>query len=122
MKLFFTMLGVALLLATNLAQGQGGSDLLKQGQEVYENNCADCHRSNGEGLPVRFPALKGSAFVQGEAQPLINLILAGKKGMPAWAEHLKDQEMAAALTYIRNAWGNKAPAVTPEDVAAARKK
>ena len=113
---------MALLLAANLALSQGGGDLLKQGQEVYENNCADCHRSNGEGLAVKFPALKGSAFVQGEVKPVLTKVLFGERSMPAWAEHLNDQELAAVLTYIRNSWGNKAPAVKPEDVAAVRKK
>lgn len=126
MKGFFTLLGVAMLLAASLALGQGGGDFMKQGQEVYESNCADCHRTNGEGLAVKFPALKGSALVQGDPKPVLDTVVNGRKGrlgqMPAWAEHLNDQELAAALTYIRNAWGNKAPAVKPEDVAGVRKK
>ncbi len=115
-----------LLLAATVSLGQGGADLVKQGQEVYEANCADCHRTNGEGLPVRFPALKGNVFVTGDFQPVIDLLLKGRKGklgqMPAWQEHLNDARIAAVITYIRNAWGNRAPPVKIEDVAAARKK
>jgi len=126
MKVFFTILSVALLLAASLALGQGGGDLLKQGQEVYENNCADCHRTNGEGLPVKFPALKGSALVMGDPKAVLDTVVHGRKGklgqMPAWQDFLNDAQIAAALSYIRNAWGNQAPAVKPEDVAAARKK
>jgi cytochrome c6 len=115
-----------LLLAANVALGQGGGDLMKQGQEIFDNNCADCHRSNGEGLPNKFPALKGNAFVQGNPQPVLGTVLNGRRGplghMPAWGSKLNDQEIAGVITYIRNAWGNKAPAIKPEDVTAARKK
>ncbi|MEJ5330413.1 MAG: cytochrome c [Desulfobaccales bacterium] len=115
-----------LALAAGLALAQNPPDLAAQGKKLYEDNCADCHRSSGEGLPVKFPALKGSAFVQGDPEPVIEILLNGRRGklgrMPAWREHFNDQEIAAVATYIRSAWGNKAPAVTPESVAAARKK
>jgi cytochrome c6 len=70
--------------------------------------------------------LKGNAFVTGDPQPVIDLLLNGRTGklgqMPAWKEHLDDARIAAAISYIRNAWGNRAPAIRKEDVAAARKK
>ena len=126
MKVFLSMLSVAVLLAANPALGQGPIDLVKQGQEVYENNCADCHRGNGEGLPVKFPALKGNAFVMGDPKPVLDTVVNGRKGklgqMPAWHEFLSDQEVAAVVSYIRNAWGNQAPAVSPETVAKIRGK
>ena len=117
---FWPAVLVAAFMVPNLVLAQSGGDLLKQGQEVYENNCSDCHRSNGEGLPVKFPALKGNVYVQGDPKPVIGTILNGRKGnlglMPAWKEHLDDDQIAAAISYIRNAWGNAAPAVKPEDV------
>jgi mono/diheme cytochrome c family protein len=126
MKAFITMLVAAVSLAAHPALAQEGGDLLKQGQAVYESNCADCHRSNGEGLPVKFPALKGNAFVMGDPQPVLDTVLHGRKGklgqMPAWQEFLNDGEVAAVVSYIRNAWGNQAPAVTPEAAAKIRKK
>jgi mono/diheme cytochrome c family protein len=119
------MLSVTVVLTANLALGRASGDLMKQGQEVYENNCSDCHRSNGEGLPVKFPALKGNAYVQGDPKAVIGTVLNGRKGdlgqMPAWKEQLDDNQIAAAISYIRNAWGNSAPTVKPEDVAALRK-
>lgn len=115
-----------LALAAGLALAQNPPDPAAQGKKLYEDNCASCHRSNGEGLPVRFPALKGSAFVQGDPEPVIEILLNGRRGkmgrMPAWRDRLSDGELAAVATYIRTAWGNQAPAVTPESVAAARKK
>lgn len=127
MKYLATILGVVLLLGAGLALGQtSGGDFLKQGQEVYESNCADCHRTNGEGLPVKFPSLKGSAFVMGDPKPVINVLVNGRKGklgqMPAWRDHLDDAQIAKVISYIRNAWGNKAPTIKPEDVAAVRQK
>jgi mono/diheme cytochrome c family protein len=126
MKSFVTLLSAALLLAANLALGQSHDELLKRGQEVYENNCADCHRTNGEGLAVKFPALKGNAFVLGDPKPVLDTVVHGRKGklgqMPAWKDLLDDAQIAGAVSYIRNAWGNQAPFVKPEDVAGARKR
>ena len=126
MKLLVAMLGVALVLASSLALGQDDGGLLKQGQEIFDNICADCHRLSGEGLPNKFPALKGNAFLQGDPQQVLHTVLNGRHGklgkMPAWKEKFNDQEIAAVVSYARNAWGNQAPAIKPEDVAAARQK
>jgi cbb3-type cytochrome c oxidase subunit III len=126
MKTWVPVIMLVLLLTANLVLGQGNEDLLKKGQEVYESNCADCHRTNGEGLPVKFPALKGNAFVTGDPKPVLDTVVNGRKGtmgqMPAWKEFLNDDQIAAAISYVRNAWGNKASTVKPEDVAAAKKK
>lgn len=120
MKAFVTGLAVGLILAAVPALAQGD-----KGQEIFEDNCAACHRSNGEGLPAKFPALKGNAFVMGDPKPVLDTVVHGRRGklgqMPAWGPKLTDQEIAAVVSYIRNAWGNKAPNIKPEDVAAARK-
>ena len=106
------------------AQGPGPDELLKQGQEVFGDICAQCHRLNGEGLPGTFPALNKNPFVVGDLKPVITTVLNGRKGklgqMPTWKDKLSDQEIAAAVTYIRHAWSNQAPGVTPAMVAALR--
>jgi cytochrome c6 len=126
MKFWVTIFSITLLLAPNLALGQSGGELVKQGQDVYEENCADCHRSNGEGLEVKFPALTGNTFVTGDPKPVIATVLNGRKGnlgqMPTWKDKLNDQQIAAAVTYIRQAWSNRAAPVTPAMVAAGRRK
>jgi cytochrome c oxidase subunit 2 len=126
MKFPVILFSITLLLAANLALGQSGGELVKQGQEVYEANCADCHRDNGEGLAVKFPALKGNTFVTGDPKPVIATVLNGLKGnlgqMPAWKDTLDDQQTAAVITYIRQAWSNRAATVTPAMVGAARGK
>jgi cytochrome c6 len=108
------------------AWAQGTGDLIKQGQEVFEENCALCHRSNGEGLPATFPALNKNPFVLGDPQPVIATVLNGRKGnlgaMPSWKDKLDNDQIAAVVTYLRQAWSNRAAAVTPAMVAATRGK
>ncbi|MFA5111828.1 MAG: cytochrome c, partial [Desulfobaccales bacterium] len=96
------------------------------GKGVFEDNCAQCHRANGQGLPGTFPALDGDPFVVGQPQPVIATVLNGRKGslgrMPAWKDGLDDRQIAAVVTYIRHAWSNRAAAVTPAMVGAVRGK
>jgi cbb3-type cytochrome c oxidase subunit III len=127
MNAFATLfLAAGLVLTAIPARGQGDKDLLKQGQEIFADNCAACHRANGEGLPAKFPALKGNPFVQGDPKPVLATVVHGRVGklgqMPAWGPKLTDQEIAAVVSYIRNAWSNKASIIHAEAVAAARKK
>ena len=95
-------------------------------RKFLRTNCAQCHRANGEGLPATFPALNKNPFVLGDPKPVIATVLNGRKGslgqMPAWKDKLDDQQIAAVVTYIRQAWSNRAAAVTPAMVAAGRGK
>ena len=124
MKNLVILLCMGLLGGAALAQGQGGA--AQRGQGVFEENCAQCHRSNGEGLPATFPALNQNPFVLGDPQPVIATVLNGRKGslgqMPGWQDKLDDEQAAAVVTYIRQAWSNRAAAVTAAMVAAAKGK
>lgn len=95
----------------------------QRGQKVYEANCTVCHQANGKGVPGAFPAVDGSAMVNGPKEAQINILLNGKNAMPAWKATLSDTEIAAVITYTRNNWSNKAAEniVQPSDVLAARK-
>jgi cytochrome c oxidase subunit 2 len=106
---------------TLAGQAMAQDDALAKGQAVFEDNCAACHRVSGLGLPPTFPALQGSALVQGEPAALIDVVLKGRKGlsaMPAWQGSLSSEEIAATLSYIRQAWGNQAGPISPEQVKA----
>jgi cytochrome c oxidase subunit 2 len=103
--------------------------LRARGEKVYNANCAACHQANGAGIPNAFPSLVNSKVVLGAKGDQIALVLIGRKGqfmatsvMPA-QNALSDTDIAAAITYSRNAWGNKAKddMVTPAEVKAARK-
>jgi len=96
-------------------------ELLEKGAEVYAANCVACHMAEGQGLEGLFPALKGSAIVNGPASEMIMQVLNGKNMMPAFKDLLNDVDIAAAITHERNSWGNTAAdTVQPSDIKAAR--
>ncbi|OQW69192.1 MAG: cytochrome c oxidase subunit II [Proteobacteria bacterium ST_bin12] len=107
-------------------------DLVAQGKGVYEKNCAVCHQVNGAGLPPAFPAMTGSKIALGPIfgadgkylkDSHLDRLLNGKGVMPAWKATLNDTEIAAVITYERQALGNAAtvdPIVQPAQVKAAR--
>ncbi len=107
------------------------------GKEIYgrDGYCQTCHGPDGAGLPAAgFPPLAGTDWVLGTTDRLIQVTLDGLVGpltvlgmeypghvpMTPFRNLLSDQEVAAVLTYVRNAFGNEAPVVLPEDVAAVR--
>lgn len=108
--------------------------LMHAGQAIYVDNCSACHSKAGTGLPGLFPPLKANPIVQAaDATAPIRLVLAGGKGaatdhvptgtaMPAFGWKLSDAEIVAVITYIRNSWGNAAPAVSVSAVHSARQK
>lgn len=100
------------------------ADLSARGEKVYAANCVACHQANGKGVAGAFPALEGSKLVLGKRDDHIAIMLNGKAGTAmASFKGLSDTELAAVITYARNAWGNKAEdnLVQPQAVKAARK-
>lgn len=83
-------------------------ELMSVGERVYQTACAACHMPNGEGLPGVFPALKGSDIALNNKPKHIDLVVNGVPGtaMPSFAKQLSMKEIAAVVTYERNAWGN----------------
>ncbi|MDP3181736.1 MAG: cytochrome c [Desulfobaccales bacterium] len=124
MKTVALFLSLIFLLGVALAQGQGPDELIQQSKDLFAANCADCHRLNGGGLPNKFPALNKNPYVLGDPGGVISTVLNGRQGnlgrMPSWKNKLDDQKIAAVVTYVRQAWANRAPAVTPAMVAAIR--
>ncbi|CAN5214149.1 cytochrome c oxidase subunit II [soil metagenome] len=99
------------------------ADLMKQGQATYNKTCAACHKDNGAGIPPVFPALKGSSVTVGNIVKHIQIVLKGvpNTAMQAFDNQLNDAELAAVITYERNAWGNNTgDAVQPSDIKAIR--
>lgn len=87
---------------------QSHEQLMANGSSVYLKNCVACHQIDGKGVVGNYPALRGSAKVTGGVDPLIGFLQAGTSKMPSFAK-LKDNELAAVITYIRNSpdIGNK---------------
>jgi len=93
---------------------------MDHGEEVYSSQCATCHQADGSGLAPAFPALAGSAIATGPISEHINIVLNGKEGtaMQAWGRMLSESDIAAALTYTRNAFGNETgDVVQPQTIA-----
>ncbi|HED17968.1 MAG TPA: cytochrome c oxidase subunit II, partial [Gammaproteobacteria bacterium] len=99
------------------------AELMERGKKVYTSNCAACHQAGGAGIPGTFPALKGSAIATGPKDAHMKLVMHGKSGtaMAAFASQLNDIDLAAVITYERNAWGNDiGDLVQPSEIKAAR--
>jgi len=101
------------------------SDELKaEGGKVYARSCAACHQANGQGLPGAFPAIAHGAITTGPLAGHIDIVMNGSKknpAMAAWKQQLSDLEIAAVITYERNAFGNTTgDIVQPSRIASAR--
>jgi len=124
--------GEAAVHATPASGGAAAAAEPVDGAAVFSGHCAACHQATGLGLPGVFPPLAGSEYVNGDPARLARLVLRGLTGpvtaagasvngaMPAWADQLKDAEIAAVLTYVRSHFGNGAAPVSVDAVAAAR--
>lgn len=96
-------------------------ELRERGEKVYLASCAACHQPNGQGVPGLFPALSGSKMVTGPKQAQIDIVVHGKPGtaMAPFGKQLSPIEIAAVITYTRNAWANKTgEVIQPKEVAA----
>jgi cytochrome c oxidase subunit 2 len=108
--------------AANVDKTWSKEDLMDKGQGLYNSKCGACHQINGKGLPPAFPALAGSPVATGPIEGHLGIVLNGRPGtaMVAW-NALNDLEIAAIVTYERNAFGNDTgDVVQPRDVKAAR--
>ena len=104
-----------------------------KGKKTYDRVCSPCHSADAKGIPTFSPALSGSKIVLGPSNNLIRVLLKGsaelksypghnnKNEMPSQAD-LKDRRIANLLTYIRSNFGNKAPAITADEVKLVRAK
>jgi mono/diheme cytochrome c family protein len=106
------------------------------GQKIYfrEGHCVTCHQANGKGLDPAFPSLENSPWVKGDSNRLIKLAMYGLMGpleingkkydgqvpMTPFGGMLKDDEMAAVLTFVRNSFGNQAHPIQPAQVKTIR--
>jgi mono/diheme cytochrome c family protein len=98
-----------------------GASAQAAGQSLFNDNCSACHERTGLGVKGAFPPLAGNKLVQGPPAVAAATVLVGRGGMPSFKSDFTDAQLAAILTYVRASWGNKAPAVTPAQVATARK-
>lgn len=107
---------------------------MQTGAAIYTDTCKACHTAVGTGISTIFPRLAGSQIVQqSDPTTLVRVVVQGSKSavtggdltgpaMPSLGWRLSDEQVANVVTYIRNAWGNRAGRVSASDVAAIKKK
>ena len=117
---------------TSNIPGSESSLLVALGKTIYDNQCAVCHGAEGLGKPPNFPPLAGNQSIQmGSAVNPIRMVLNGgyppgtsgnpmPYGMPPFAQSLSDDEVAAVVSYIRTAWGNRGTPVSASDANSLR--
>jgi mono/diheme cytochrome c family protein len=105
---------------------------MASGKSVYDHYCIACHEADGSSSPGVYPPLDGNALLQSaDPSSTLRVILDGAQTvttprapnagqMPAYARQFSDEEVADVTTYIRNTFGNSAPAVSAEQVKKAR--
>jgi cytochrome c oxidase subunit 2 len=99
------------------------AELMPIGEEVFLRECAECHEPDGLGQGKTYPALAGGEIPTGPLAAHIDRVMNGKANteMKAWAPQLSDRELAAVITYERNAWGNSSgDVVQPRTIYEAR--
>jgi mono/diheme cytochrome c family protein len=111
---------------------RAAGSVLSRGGKLYEDHCASCHGSKGEGVPGAYPPLAGNrAVTLPVTSNLVQVVLNGgfppatrghprPFGMPPFATQLSDGDVAAVITFLRSSWGNKAAPVSELDVARQR--
>jgi nitrite reductase (NO-forming) len=104
---------------------------MELGKRLFSTICASCHQANGQGIPGRFPPLAGSDLLNGDKHRAIKIVINGLQGevvvngrrfnnsMPKFP--LSDQDVASALTYVYNSFGNSGKDVTPGEVSLVRR-
>lgn len=137
MKKLLHTLAISSTLASSVGHAGDASlqEQIQRGQATYMMVCFACHQPTGLGMPNMFPPLAGSDWVNSpKPDRIIRMVLQGYTGpitvngkpftsiaplMPPQAA-LTDQQIADVLTFVRSSWGNKADAVSPDQVAAIR--
>ena len=113
------------------AQGAVAGDPIAMGKRVFDTTCIACHQATGLGVPGQYPPLAGSEWAQGPEERVIRIVLHGLNGpikvegkecnnVMAPLGALRDDQIANAISYVRNSWGNKASIVTADAVAKIR--
>jgi mono/diheme cytochrome c family protein len=129
-------------IATYIKDVNGGSaptaskpddNVMAAGKAIYADSCSACHQADGKGVPRMFPPLRHDVNAQQQdPTTVVRVILQGARtaatdkrptpfAMPAYDWKLNDKQVAAVASYVRNAWGNSAPAVTADQVQSLRK-
>lgn len=122
--------GAAQGVMPQFSSAQSKAERLESGKHLFSTICAACHQPGGQGIPGRFPPLAGSDFLNSDKHRAIRVVINGLQGeltvngrkfnnsMPRFP--LSDNDIASALTYVYNSFGNSGKEVSAQEVSAAR--
>ena len=113
-----SLVGAGIVAALGLAAAE--PPVVADPGQDFQVSCAACHLPTGRGVPPIFPALDGNALVNGDPAALVEVVLAGRNGMPSFRNDLTDQQLAAVISYVRGSWSNNKPPVNAEYIAKIR--
>ncbi len=111
-------------------QPRSPQERIQLGQKLFANICSACHQPNAQGIPDKFPPLAASDFLNADKSRAIKVLINGRQGqivvnhrtfnnsMPSFP--LGDEDIANALTFVYNSFGNSGKVVTPDEVHALR--
>ncbi len=109
----------AAVYASTIGKQWSHAELMEKGEKVYQISCAGCHQPSGDGIAGVFPAVNGSAIVNGPADGHIGILINGVAGsaMQSFADQLSEVDIAAVIHYKRHSWGNNVgDLIQPADV------
>jgi len=132
--LFFTGIAFSLTVTLSSFKPQNKFDLkasIERGKEIYTTHCVFCHMAEGQGVEGAFPPVAKADYLMADKKRSIEQVINGATGEMTVngkvyngemkSTGLSDEEVSDVLNYIRNSFGNKGDAVTPEEVKKARK-
>ena len=86
------------------------------GEQLFLENCAECHQVDGKGIPNIYPALAGNELVQASGEDVALVLIIGRGEMPSFDGAISSEEMASIINYVRNSFGNKGEPITGKSI------
>lgn len=110
-----------LLLAILFASVTSFVAVAENGEQLFLENCAECHQADGKGLANIYPALAGSDVVKGSGVDVALVLIIGRGEMPSFSGSISDEDIATIINYVRNAWGNSGDFISAKTINSLQK-
>ena len=110
-----------LLLAILFASVTSFVAVAENGEQLFLENCAECHQADGKGLANIYPALAGSEVVKGSGVDVALVLIIGRGEMPSFSGSIPDEDIATIINYVRNAWGNSGDFISAKTINSLQK-
>ncbi len=88
----------------------------ESGEQLFLDNCAECHQAHGRGIDGIYPALAGNETVLGSGIDVALVMMIGRGEMPTFKEAFTADQFSTIINYVRNSWGNSGAPVTADQI------